>query len=187
MASVVDVCNRALSRLGAGRITSLTDNTKSAKACNSAWPLMRDEVLALHPWNGAGSRAVLAELAASPSPDFDYENQFQWPADCLRVLEVDTDYTWTCEGRKIMTDGAAPLEIRYIKRETDPNQYGPLLISVLAARMAVEMVEELTQSNTKKEAMEKWYATALRVARSANAQEQSPMEFQEDSWINARN
>ena len=35
--------------LGEARITSLTDDTKQAKACNSAYAHVRDEVLRAHP------------------------------------------------------------------------------------------------------------------------------------------
>ena len=187
MASVVGICNRALSRLGDKRILSLTEDSKPARACNSAWEPTRDEVLREHPWNCIVERASLAALATAP--DFGFDNQYQLPVDCERVLEVidlPPTWPWVVEGRKILCDLGAPLDIRYIKRETDPNQYDSLLRSVLAARMAVELAEEITQSKSKRELEEARYAVILSQAKAVDGQEQSPQDFEEDTWILAR-
>ena len=98
MASETSICNSALTRIGAARITSLTDDSKQARACTASYALMRDEVLRSHPWNSAISRASVASLADAPA--FGYDNQFQLPADCLRMLEVyDSRLPWVVEGR----------------------------------------------------------------------------------------
>jgi hypothetical protein len=185
MPSAVDICNRALSRVGEARITSLTDDTKQARACNSAYSLVRDEVLRAHPWNSAIARASVAKL--SDDPAFGYDAQYQLPSDCLRVVEVyDTKLPWVVEGRKLLSDEGSPLSIRYVRREEDTNQFDALLVSAIAARLAMELCEELTQSNTKRERAGMEYEAILSRAKSADAQEQSPMPFEEDDWINAR-
>jgi len=185
MPSSVDICNRALSRVGEARITSLTDDTKQARACNGAYTHVRDEVLRAHPWNAAIARASLAKLATSPA--FGYDDEYQLPADCLRVVEVyDTTLPWVVEGKKLLSDEGSPLSIRYVRREEDPNQWDSLLVSAVAARLAMELCEELTQSNTKREIATREYEDLLSRARMADGQEQSPMPFEEDSWINAR-
>ena len=185
MPSAVDICNRALSRVGEARITSLTDATKQARACNSAYTLIRDEVLRAHPWNSAIKRASLAKL--SDAPDFGYDAQYQLPSDCLRVVEVyDTKLPWVVEGRKLLSDEGTPLKMRYVRREEDPNTFDSLLVSAIAARLAMELCEELTQSNTKRERAGEEYAAILTIARKADGQEQSPMPFEEDDWVNAR-
>jgi hypothetical protein len=185
MPSPVDICNRALSRVGAARITSLGDNTKQARACNSAYPIVRDEVLRAHPWNSAISRTSLSKL--SDAPDFGYDAQYQLPADCLRVVEVyDTKLPWVVEGRVLLSSESTPLYIRYVKREEDTAQFDSMLVSAIASRLAVELCEELTQSNTKRERALTEYEAILARARLADGQEQSPMPFEEDDWINAR-
>ena len=56
MASEVDICNRALSKLGAARITSLTEDSVNARACNAMYESVRDAELRAHPWNFAMKR-----------------------------------------------------------------------------------------------------------------------------------
>jgi hypothetical protein len=186
MPSAVDICNRALSRVGEARITSLADDSKQARACSSAYALVRDEVLRAHPWNSAITRASLPKLSSSPS--FGYDNEYQLPSDCLRVVEVyDSVKPWVVEGRKLLSDEGSPISVRYVRREEDCNQWDSLLASAVAARLAVELCEELTQSNTKRELAYHEYEDIMATARKADGQEQSPMPFAEDAWITARN
>ena len=185
MPSATDICNRALSRVGEARITSLTDDSKQARACSSAYAHIRDEVLRAHPWNAVITRAKLAALAEAPA--FGYDAQYQLPADCLCVVEVyDTTLPWVIEGRKLLSDEGSPVSMRYVRREEDPNQWDSLLQSTVAARLAMELCEELTQSNTKRQIATQEYQGLMSLARKADGQESSPMPFEEDSWINAR-
>ena len=185
MPSVVEICNRALSRVGEARITALTDDTKQARACNGAYSFVRDEVLRAHPWNCAIKRASLAKL--SDAPTFGYDAQYQLPSDCLRVVEVyDTKLPWVVEGRKLLSDEGTPLKMRYVRREEDPNTMDSMLVSAIAARLAMELCEELTQSNTKRERAAVEYEAILARAKGADGQEQSPMPFEEDAWVTAR-
>ena len=66
MPSVVDLCNSALDKAGHGAITSLEDNTKAARLCLRNWPLVRDRVLRMHPWNFAVKRTNLAAHETAP-------------------------------------------------------------------------------------------------------------------------
>ncbi len=184
MASPVDICNRALSRLGANRILALSDNSDEAKACNSAWEHVRDEVLRSHPWNSVSARETLAPLGTDPIWGYDYH--YLWPADCLRVLMVDTEYAWVVEGRSILTFAGDEIDIKYIKQETDTAQYDALLVAACAARMAVELCEELTQSNSKKEAARDWLKAVMKMARGTDGQESSGFVLEEDPWITDR-
>ncbi|MEY8773816.1 hypothetical protein AB9K30_02345 [Klebsiella pneumoniae] len=59
MASVINICNIALARIGNSRtINSLTEKTKEAYTCNLFYESMRDAVLADNDWNFAMSRVV---------------------------------------------------------------------------------------------------------------------------------
>ena len=86
----------------------------------------------------------------------------------------------------MLSDEGSPLSVRYVRREEDPNQYDSMLVSAIAARLAIELCEELTQSNTKRERALVEYEQILSRARMADGQEQSPMPFEEDDWVLAR-
>ena len=184
MPSPVDICNRALSRLGDSRITSLGDNTKAARAANASWEMVRDEVYREHPWNSITRRIALqAETAA---PLWGFSNEFLLTDDILRVLDVEDIAVWVVEGRSILVDDAGPINIQYCYQQTDTNLLEPLLISALAARMKVELAEELTSSNTKVKTAWEEYDLILKRAKRVNAQEGVPTPADEDLWITAR-
>lgn len=184
MTSVVDIANSALVRVGEDAITALTEDTETARIVNAQYELVRDRVLRMHPWNSVTTRAVLAPL--SPNPAWGFDRGYQIPADCLRVLEVDTLKQWRVEGRAILTDEGDVLNIRYIRRETDPNEYDSLLIDAISIQLAMELVERVTQSNTKKQLLMDDWKRVMRFATRADAQEGSSIPDATDDWILAR-
>lgn len=185
MPSVIQVCNRALDKLGHGPIVSLGDGDKAANLCDRNWPLVRDEVLRDHPWNFAVKRAALA--ADTSTPVWGFSNRFPFPSDFLRLLEVRDLSTgeYQVEGRAILAD-ADVLYIRYIYLVTDPNQYDALFADVAASRLAYELCEALTQSNTKKQSLWEEYEAALTRAKRVDGQENPPQVYEEDDWISVR-
>lgn len=185
MASEVEICNRALQKIGADRIVALDQDSRNARACNSAYSVVRDAELRAHPWSFAIKRDSLAADVAVPSGE-DFDRQFTLPTDCLRVLmPADLYLDWTIEGRKILTNDAAPVYLRYISRVEDPSQFDVLFIEALASRLAHELCEQITQSNSKKESARQDYKDAIREARRVNAIEKIADEAPEDPWIAA--
>jgi hypothetical protein len=199
MANSIDIVNSALTKLGAARITALTDNVKEAREMNAIYELRRDARLRAHNWNFAMERDSLPAL--SDAPAWGYTLAYQIPSDCLRVVQVNdiwvipglSDYMtgpdaepFSIEGRKIVTDWSAPLKIRYIKRVEDASQFDALFCEVLACDLAFNACEALTQSNTKKEAAKADLRTAIIEAVRANAIELPPSHLPDDSWIMSR-
>lgn len=184
MASVTDIANAALMRCGDSPIISLTENNERARAVNAAWPLVRREVLRAHPWNCATQRAKLAALAVAPS--WGFETAYEIPADCLRILEVNTTADWRVEGNQLVTDDTGELGIRYLKDETDASQFDGLLTECMVLRLAAEIVERIVNSHTKREMLLAEYEQKLDDARFADGAESSPAEFEEDLWLSVR-
>lgn len=185
MASVVQICNKALDKLGATPIVSLEDGTKNANLCLRAWEQVRDETLRDHPWNFAVKRVVLAADTSTPAWGFEY--RFPLPADFLRLLEVrdlSTNQYQVENGAILANDGA--LYVRYIYRVTDPNLYDPLFADLVATRLAAELCEAVTQSNTKVQLLWQAYDDALIRAKRVDAQENPPSQYEEDSWVTVR-
>lgn len=180
----VTICNSALLKIGADRIVSLSDTTKSAIVCAEQYPKLRDEVLTKHPWNFALARASLAPVL--PAPAWGYANNFQLPTDCLRVLSTDyPDDDFKIEGRMVLSDSSG-LNILYVKQQLDTSQYTPTFAEVLSLRLAADLCYSVANSATLAKEMYQAYLDQLKAARSADAQEGSADEFTVNTWKNAR-
>lgn len=190
MASQTDICNRALQKIGATRISSLNEASVNARALSTMYDSVRDSELRAHPWNFAIQRATLA--ADSSAPDWGRGAAFELPSDFLRILPdypetADNTRDWQIEGRKIYTNSSqGPLYLRYVARVTDTSLYDPLFVEALAARLALELCELLTQSNLKKAAAAQEYKTTIDVARKANAFDNAPVKPWDDEWVTIR-
>lgn len=195
----VSVANAAFDKLGVKAITALTDDSKQAIAVNRAFARLRDLELTLNTWRFSVARASLAALADAPA--FGFTRQFQLPADFLRLISagdyapgLDTSYLrggldaedYTIEGRNILTNLAAPLKVRYVRRVESAAEWDPGFAEVLACRIAMELGPGLTESNTRVEKAMKDYQIALVAARRANALQLPAQVVADDTWLTVR-
>lgn len=179
------ICNSALLKLGADRITSLSEGSKQAKLCNEQYAKMRDEVLTQHPWNFALKRAAIA--ADVSAPEWGYAYKYSLPADCLRVHRMESpDMEYKVEGRYVLTDEGAPLNILYIAQITDTAQFTPLFAEAVSCRLAADISYAVNQSSTVQKTMLDMYQYQLKLARSMDAQEGTPEDLDASSWVTVR-
>jgi|DEB0MinimDraft_3_1074331.scaffolds.fasta_scaffold00081_13 hypothetical protein len=185
MASEVQICNIALSKVGDEQITSLLDDSKAARLCNLTYEPLRDSVLRAHLWNFAISRVALAK--STDAPAYEYSAKFALPADFLRLVDtnlLDTE-KYKVEGKFILANSDT-VSIRYVKRVEDPNEFDWLFIEALAARIAAELAIALTDNRTLSVDLFNLYSTKITEARTADAQEGSPDDIIADSWLQSR-
>lgn len=194
MTSQVKIANRALTKIGSARITSLDEDSKAASTINSMYDVVLDAELRAHRWHFAKARASLPALADAPL--FGFANQFRLPSDYLSLIQIgqflvypksDTSGVYSIEGGSILTNFGAPLPIRYIKRITDPNAFDSLFAEAFASRLAAECCEAITQSSTKKQAAWQEYDRAIASAIRVNAIERPAQAITEDTWLESRN
>ena len=86
----------------------------------------------------------------------------------------------------IVTDATGSLGVRYIEDRTDPSDFDAMLTEALVLRMAGEIVERVTDSTTKRELLLAEYANYMMDVKHIEGQEQSPSDFEEDTWITSR-
>tara|TARA_R110002096_G_scaffold130706_6_gene280055 strand:+ start:1137 stop:1712 length:576 start_codon:yes stop_codon:yes gene_type:complete len=190
MTDAVSICNLALQLVGAKSISALTDDTTAGRACNRVYTQARDSELRAHPWSFARERVQVA--ADSTNPTFGYAKRYALPADYLRILPTNgtngsaIQDDWQIEGRYILTDDSSPINLVYLKRITDENTFDATFIELLAARIAMDIAEKVTQSNTKKEDAVTHYKSVQKEARRVNAFERPPQTPPTDDWVNAR-
>lgn len=185
MTSQVDIVNRALDKLGAKTVVALTENSENARTMNRSYSIVLNGMLRTHTWNCAKTRLVLAPLAQAPP--FDYDYQFQLPADCLRPLFPSDVTDWRVEkGGVLLTNDGNVLNLVYISKLDDPNDMDACFIEAFAAKLAMENAEKITQSATKRKLAQDEYKMAMADARKANAFETIPQIQDYSSWVSAR-
>jgi hypothetical protein len=187
----VTICNSALIKLGADRISSLTQDSKAAILCNSLYEMSRKAVLTVGKWRFAIARAQLTLLSETPLYEYDY--MFQMPTDCLQPFELATatdmdgteDLDYTVEADKLLCDESV-LYMRYVKNVNDPNAFHPLFAEAFAWYLAWQMAIALTGSAATAEAMNKGFQSTLSLARSMNAMIGTIKPLIIESWTKSR-
>jgi hypothetical protein len=178
----VQIANRALTYLGADVLTALDDDTKEGRAINRLYEQTRDALLRDHTWNFSLKRVKIA--ANTTAPIFEFTNAFDWPSDCLRIIEVDTLSAWEIEGRQIVTDATAPLSIVYVHRVTDPNLFDAKFVEAYALRIAADLAFDITASEDAARVAETRFAAFMNEAKSVDSQE--GLRADERTWLDAR-
>lgn len=182
----VDICNLGLGIIGASQISSLAQPQKANEIrCARVYPQVRDTELRKHRWLCAKRHQIMT--GADPSKVHrSLRFAYSLPTDpwCLRVIR-DQVSDWSVEGRYLYTDMTAGFWMSFIGRVPEAD-FDPLLVDVIAARLAFLLAEPVTQSNTKKADALDIYSKARADAKRANAFETGPEFPPADTWVTAR-
>lgn len=199
MPSITQLANRTLQKLGAqSRLTSIDDNVKTARVLKESYDQVRRRELRANVWNFSKKRVGLPSEVTTPA--FGFTKQYVLPSDCLRVIQVgqvrvdlsSVDYRaggetpFRIEDGRILTNLGSPLYILYIGDITDTSKWDACFDDVFCSRWALETVESIAQSTTKKESLKDDYRRSIYEARTANAIENPPEAIASGSWELAR-
>lgn len=148
MATVVDICNIALSYLGdTGTVTSIDppEGSPQADHCARFYPLALNRILTETAWTFATKRAKLNLLK---EPPIGAAYAYGYPSDCLQIQRVFDKsgrdlYSYHLErsdyGMAILTDVPADW-VRYttslVPAELFPSDFADALAHLLAAKLA---------------------------------------------------
>lgn len=183
--SPVQICNSALTMVGAERISTLDDDSEEGRVCKEEYPKLKRILLAEHPWNFAIKRAELAKNATDP--DFGFDSAFDLPSDNLRVIGTDlgSEDEWVKEGEQILCNYTT-LKIRYISAVTLEAKFSWGFANALTHLLGVRLAYRLAQSTSLAESLKRDYIVALRNAKAQDAQEGSTQVIEANQWYNSR-
>lgn len=180
--SAVDLCSAAMRRLGAGPITSFTDNTAEAEVAAELYPIVLDEVLTSFYWSFARRQADLVQSVTDPIADFDYK--YELPVDFLRAERLGDAKTgghlWPyrlMDGRSLHTN-AKPAILTYTGAVADaswPAYFEPVLLG----RLAAEFCMPITEDERRAQLWDQRYERALARGRLMDSQQDTPEAFGE--------
>lgn len=184
--SATEICNYALSLAQAPLVDDISVSTsESARQCAALYPLVRDAVLRVHPWNCAIKRSSLTENLSTPG--FEFAHSYTLPADCLRALYIyDSDYKFEVESGNLITN-ATTVNLVYISQILDVSRYDALLVEAIAHKLAAKIAATTNNNKAYIQALEQQFRLTLSEARMINGQEGSPKKLvQKSGWNEAR-
>lgn len=184
MASEIDICNLALSRLGdRASVASIDPPEGSAQAdhCARFYPLARDIALEARPWTFNTTRITNDPIYTMPQPGWQYA--YAKPNNCLRVIAVipkgsdmwslsnpipfDIQIDELTGAEVILTDlpdAAIIYQIRIIDTNLFPPQFVSALSWLLASYLAGPVVKGDAGRKAGIAAYQAWEAELARAA-----------------------
>lgn len=177
-ASEVDICNMALTYVGAQTITSLDDEQERARLCKLHYPRVRDTVLGDREWTFAVKRFTLSPDVTPPL--FNWGNRFLIPSEVLRVLSAEREsiissdtltsnlveheqINWVREGQYILADEDV-VYVRALVRIESTAEFTEGFVHALAARLAADLAMPIVRSRSMADQMYALYTAKLRDA-----------------------
>lgn len=151
MASVVEICNLALSSIGKSvPISALDEASEEARQCSVHYGQARDWLLQQYPYVFARKVQALAALTNDWSERWGY--RYSKPNDCLKIIrivpETDDPYNlavpYGLRAQSIYADiDTATLE--YTLRQEDPSKFPSQFVDALAWALAARLAFPLTR------------------------------------------
>jgi hypothetical protein len=185
--SSIELCSSALVKLGANPISSFTEGTAEARVATHLYEIVRDALLAVHPWSFATTKAELTALPTPPVTDFDHA--FALPSDFIKALSAG-DESW---GRGLVYQIVAgelhthanEVVLVYIRRP-DEAIFPSYFVAALVNRLAAEFCLPLTENASRAELLHQLATNELRLAKLADSQQDSPSAVEDFTLIEAR-
>ena len=190
MASKVDICNLALTRLATARITSLSDGTVSAKDCNAIYELVAEQVMGLGPWPSCIRRVELAALASTPEYEYTYEYTLPTNPRCLRIISINEskpgEINYDIENGKLLIDEST-VKIKYIAYLSDSNSYDIYLRQAIVDHLVAELIYTKTGSLSAFQAALSYATQHAQELLSQASIQTNAKDINSDVYIDARN
>lgn len=216
MASIIDICNLALTHLGdEATVSSIdpVDGSAQAAYCRTYYPFCVDNMLSLHEWNFTLKKQQLALLAETSTV---WLYVYALPSDYLKVIYiygddvVDESLTvsdgYIHEQRSVnnqqdfvIMQNAAGLAslytntknavVTYTARVVDPMQFPPLFTEALSYYLASRLANVIYKGVTGikvSEAMMQHFGQSLTMAKNIDANQRQTTEQLLPVWINNR-
>lgn len=157
MASDVDICNVALGKLGAARISSIDNpQTDNEELCSLFYPIVLNLMLERRDWTFLMKRAVNS-TPLTDAPEWGYDKAFLKPNKTFRVIDVRkngfdrvaSSFQWRLESDLIVCD-ASTIYVRYISSDISTSNLSGVFVMAFATRLAAEMCIQITENRNLK-------------------------------------
>jgi len=153
----LSICSDALISLGASPLSSFTEGSDTAQACDRLYPDLKNTLLSTYVWSWSLAKIQLARLSATPINEWKYA--YQMPGDhltgALAVFETSgtaqrsVRYGWEIYGDQLVSN-METVFIDYqqtIAEAKMPNYFVRLLKTALAAELAIVITDQIGKAD----------------------------------------
>lgn len=166
MFTAVQIINLGLSKIASSRVSRIDPPVSSLERfVAEGYPHWKRSELTKRRWVFATEDNYTLTRVETLT-DVEQPYKFQLPVECLRPIRGKRT-EWK-QRRRFIYSTYDELRVSMIMN-VDETEFDPLFVEVLASRIALECVEYVTQSNTKKADVEALYRNAVSDAGQANA------------------
>jgi len=194
MASVVEICNLALSLIGADNINSLSEATPQARACAQFYEMTRDGLLVSFPWHFATHQRALAEIT-NERKDL-WAHAYIRPLDALKIISLrpggdktslngDVLFAYHAQGGVIYTDVKDAL-LLYTARLEDSSLFPPLFVNALACQLSGWLAMPITRSHEVQNRCLQMAEQATRTAQMADSGDENYIFGHKSEFVASR-
>jgi len=196
------ICNLALDKVGAKRISNITGSSVQAEKCALSYYHVRNSLQRIYLWRFNADRAQLAQNASwdtdTSDQQFEWEYRYALPADFVRLRAIydssgtrHKKATYRCAIEETyLYSNENVARIRYSKLVTDPGKFDSLFVETLKLKLANDLYSALAKTGTigDRELLQKELKDTMTLVRSMDQAEQNLIgRDSANRWIDARN
>lgn len=195
MASQIDICNIALSRINKYSISSIDQSNEEARQCKIFWDVLRQNELRKHFWNFAMKTIALGQTTETR---VDWGYIYSYPSDCIRPKYIfqeglpntiinEYEVAISSKGHsRVICCNIQNAYLKYTYNVQDATVFDPSYANALAYLLASELAIPLTNDQNLATGNYQKYLLEIQNAKLGNAIEKEVQLPHQSSFINAR-
>jgi len=183
----IEICSRALIRLGANPISSFEDGSAESEIAYALYGSTKNALLSSYPWSFATRQITLSLSQANPIADYSYA--YDLPTDILRAISCGSGNRGRGIEFKILNGklhtNYTDITLTYIS-EIDETDFPAFFSSALITKLASEFSIPVTESTSRTEMLFNLAEKEIEKVRLIDAQQDTPSRLEDFTLINVR-
>ena len=183
------IINKALTQIGAARVTSIDDGSAKALLLTSVYEAALRSVLSECKWNFATKRAALATNSTITLGFYDVGQTIVYdrPTDVIQIHDTaPANATWRDEGDYIISD-SSDMALRYVYYLDDVTKYPIYFVDALIDKLSVDIAYVVVNDKNLAETfIKKYEGITLPKAVSMNSQVGQQQVPRDEAWLNSK-
>ena len=182
MSSKLSIISNALVMLGDVPLQSLDDTGAGAEAGRQLYDSVLQNNLSICLWRFARRQRQLNQTVAEPL--FDYDKQYQLPADYIQAVQVDQGRDFRLNADKLMTN-YDEVNLEYIAK-VDESNMPPYFVTLMEYAMAIVLAIPVTENATARQQFLVTYADQRAIAMARDSMQERNVQIKSSPFAQAR-